>query len=42
MSEEKKQELREQKAELLQQIYQLKKKLGRAYKNKYHKDDEDE
>ena len=47
VSEEKKQELGEQKAELsypelLQKIYQLTKKLERAYKNKYHRGDEDE
>lgn len=45
--EEKKQELGEQKAELsylelLQKIYQLTKKLDWAYKNKYHRGDEDE
>ncbi|MGQ9701268.1 MAG: hypothetical protein ACUVQT_02290, partial [bacterium] len=40
--EEKKQELRERKVELLQQIYQLTKKFDRAYKNKYHRHDEDE
>ena len=46
--EEKKQELREQKAELsypqlLQKIYQLTQKLDRAYRNKYpHRDDEEE
>ena len=48
MSEEKKQKLRERKAELsypelLQKIYQLTKKLDRAYRNKYpHRADEDE
>ena len=48
VSEEKKQELGEQKAELsypelLQKIYQLTKKLDRAYRNKYpHRDDEEE
>ena len=48
VSEEKKRELRERKAELsypelLQKIYQLTKKLDRAYRNKYpHRDDEEE